>query len=191
MGGRGSGRGGQKREQVDLATDRKPYEQQPKETDVAFAAFKTYRDMEERTLAKTGKALGKSAPLMEGWSSRWRWGERATAWDRERDDRARATTLDEIEEMQRRHIQLALGMQQLGALELQRVLKDAQTKVEIGGVGLSAADIHRLIDAGAKLERLNRGEPESVERKELTGKNGAPLDVRTEVIFVKPDPDKG
>jgi hypothetical protein len=68
--------------------------------------------------------------------------------------------------MQRRHIKLALGMQQLGAQELQRLVKRAQEKAETGGAGLTASDIHKLIDAGAKLERLNRGEPESIERQE-------------------------
>jgi hypothetical protein len=193
MGGQGSGGHTRTREQMDLADDREPYERQPKETDPAWKSFTQYRDMENRTLAKVATALGKSNHLIERWSSFWRWRERTTAWDRARDDQARAATLAEIEEMQRRHIKLALGMQQLGAHELQRVLKAAQEKAaagEAGGVGLSASDIHRLIDAGSKLERLNRGEPEAIERHEHTGGDGGPISVKTEVVFVKPDPDQ-
>lgn len=45
-----------------------------KESTKAFAAFCAYRDMgEERTLAAVGKALGKSATLMEGWSAKHKW----------------------------------------------------------------------------------------------------------------------
>jgi hypothetical protein len=170
MGGKGSGgrrRGQKKRKAEPLATDRKAFERMPRETDPAWFAFKKYRDMEKRSLIKLGKSLGKSRALVEGWSSKWRWRERVVAWDRAADDRARAASLDEIEEMQRRHIKLGQGMQQLGALELKRLLGEYAKKAaagEAGGVGLTPRDVKRLIDAGARLERLNRGEPGSIEK---------------------------
>ena len=44
------------------------------------------RDMgAERSLAKVAQKLGKSKALMERWSVRWQWGQRAEAWDAEFD----------------------------------------------------------------------------------------------------------
>ena len=160
MGGKGSGgrRGNLKKRAAEpLATDRIIYERQPKETDPAWRAFCVYRDDPERSQEKVAKATGKSAQLMAAWSTRWSWRKRVVEWDREADDRSRAAQLDEIEEMQRRHIRLAQGMQQLAAIELKRKLEGAQKKQKLGQ--LAAKDMRELIEAGAKLERLNRGEP--------------------------------
>lgn len=192
MGGKGSGgrrRGQKKRKAEPLATDRKPFERQPKETDPAWQAFQRYRDMGKRSIAKLHRSLRKSQRLLGGWSTKWRWRDRVVAWDREADDRKRAATLEEIADMQKRHIKLARGMQQLGAVELKRLIDDATAKAK--GAGLTAQDIQKLIDSGAKLERLNRGEPDSIARNEQTGKGGGPVDVKTEIVFVKSTPDKG
>lgn len=134
-----------------------PYERQPKETDPAWRAFLVYRDDPERSQSKVARTLSKSKQLIGGYSVKWRWRDRVEAWDREADDRARAAKLDEIEEMQRRHIQLAQGMQQLAAKELARKLEAAKANQKRGQ--LSAKDMRELLEAGAKLERLNRGEP--------------------------------
>ena len=57
-----------------------PFEQQPRESAKAFAAFKIYLDMgSERSLATVGQKLGKSLVLIERWSSRWHWAERVAA----------------------------------------------------------------------------------------------------------------
>lgn len=48
----------------------------------AFAAFAEYRDLgSERSLNQVRIKLGKSQDLMERWSSRWSWVERAKAYD--------------------------------------------------------------------------------------------------------------
>lgn len=72
---------------------REPWEETPGESVEAHRAFLAYRDIEAgRTLEGARKALGKGAGyrrLCERWSSRWRWVDRARAWDdhlrRERD----------------------------------------------------------------------------------------------------------
>lgn len=59
----------------------KPWEPQG-ETMTAYAAFTEYRDMgSERSLDAVRRKLGKSQALMERWSSRWQWVERAKAYD--------------------------------------------------------------------------------------------------------------
>jgi len=165
MGGKNSGRRSRKlKDSPPLAADRMPYERQPKETDPAWRAFVCYRDDPERSQQNVSKALGKSRQLVSTYSIKYRWRERVEAWDREADDRARAAKLDEIEEMQRRHIQIAQGLQQLAALELQRKLKAARANQKEGR--LSAKDLKELADLGTRLERLNRGEPETYAKVE-------------------------
>ncbi|HUW09215.1 MAG TPA: hypothetical protein VM537_05760 [Anaerolineae bacterium] len=62
--------------------DRQPWERRKGEGRKAYDAFCSYRDQEDaRSLAAVGKVLGKSDALMERWSVRWGWVERAHAWD--------------------------------------------------------------------------------------------------------------
>jgi hypothetical protein len=50
------------------------FEQQPKESDKAFAAFSVYLSQGPgRPLAKTAAKLGKSKAMMEKWSSKFDW----------------------------------------------------------------------------------------------------------------------
>ncbi len=58
------------------------FEQQPRESDKAFAAFSVYLSQgPERSLAKTAAKLGRSKVLMEKWSRRWAWPERVAAYN--------------------------------------------------------------------------------------------------------------
>src|ERR1019366_6510472 len=53
------------------------FEQQPKETGKAFAAFSLYLNMgPERSLEGVRVKCGKSSRLIQRWSSRWKWTER-------------------------------------------------------------------------------------------------------------------
>ncbi len=63
-----------------------PWERQPRETPQAWQGFEAYRDREgKRSLAGVGQQLGKSTALMERWSARWSWVDRAAVWDEEED----------------------------------------------------------------------------------------------------------
>lgn len=56
------------------------FEQQPRESNKAFAAFKTYLDLgAERSLAVTADKLGKSKRMMEKWSRKFDWTARVQA----------------------------------------------------------------------------------------------------------------
>ena len=58
-----------------------PFEQLPRESIKAFAAFKTYLDMgAQRSLAATGRKLGKSKTMMEKWSRQHQWVDRVQAY---------------------------------------------------------------------------------------------------------------
>ena len=57
-----------------------PFEQQPRESAKAFAAFSLYLNMgAERSMAAVGEKLGKSEGLIERWSSKFDWPARVAA----------------------------------------------------------------------------------------------------------------
>jgi hypothetical protein len=136
-----------------------PYSKKKDESPEAFEAFAHYRDQGVgRSLRLVAEALGKSEALMGRWSSRHTWIRRAHAYDAELDRRKRLADLGEVEKMRRRQTKLALQMQHLGALELSKMVAEAERRKKKRG-SLDDALILKLIDAGSKLERLNRGEP--------------------------------
>lgn len=125
-----------------------PWERQQGESRQAFEAFAAYRDMENRTLAKVGRQLGKSKALMERWSSAWEWGKRTAAWDAEQDRLARQEQISEIKKMRKRHADLATAMLVKAARALQRIPEDE----------VRASDVSRLVETASKLERISRGD---------------------------------
>ena len=59
------------------------FEQQPRESAKAYAAFKVYLDLgPERSLLTVAHRLGKSRPLIERWSVKFDWPARVTAFNR-------------------------------------------------------------------------------------------------------------
>ena len=110
---------------------------------------------------------------------------RAAAWDVEKDRRVQEIELNELEKMKLRQVQLGMGMQHAGMLELQawskkiaRIDKAAETAGFVREPVLPTKDLVRLIEVGATLERVNRGEPTTIGRMEATGKDGGPINVR-------------
>jgi hypothetical protein len=58
-----------------------PFEQQPGETEKAFAAFNVYLNLGiTRSLAQAAARLGKHKNQLERWSKRWRWPARVQAY---------------------------------------------------------------------------------------------------------------
>lgn len=84
-----------------------PWERQPQESAKAFAAFRISRDLPpwERSLrraaekivrrSKRARSLNGTLRLLERWSSRCGWVERAVAWDEEQDRLKREAELAE------------------------------------------------------------------------------------------------
>lgn len=59
-----------------------PWKKTPAESSKAYQAFNEYCNLgPDRSLAVVGQRLGKSTDLMERWSARHGWVERAAAWD--------------------------------------------------------------------------------------------------------------
>lgn len=143
----------------------KPWEPQPNEPLEYFRLFSFYRDMQRRSLAQLARVFGIGPKTAEKHCAKWRWVERAKAWDVELDRRVRDINTAKIAQMHERHINMGLGMQRGAALELQAwVHKIEQAHADAKAAGkpwhdptLSTADILRLADYGIKIERLARG----------------------------------
>ena len=142
--------------------DLDPWERQPGESEVAFAAFQIYRDLTpKRRLAAVAQKSGKSVPLMERWSAHHKWRDRAAAWDREQDRVGREAELEEVKAMRRRHANLAVRMLNKAAQRLEGDPAHNVTALDVSK--LTAEQVARLAEVGVKIERAARGEPEKLE----------------------------
>lgn len=136
-------------------------------------AFTFYRDLPpmERSLEtayrafKTRKNGAPPAPHIKAdgrfrsWSGLYRWVARAQAWDREKDRLNRETELETEREavaaMRKRHISIAQSMQNLAANKLKKMIDNDGAELSISGVA-------KFFNEGTKLERLSRGEPDTI-----------------------------
>ena len=140
----------------------KSWERQENESNPAFEAFVLYRDTRPRSLRKVADTLDKSKSLIEGWSSAHAWVTRCEKWDNELDAVSQQTQIDEVKEMKRRQISMAIHMQELAHKAFK--LLEASLESKNGKSAISADNSVRMADIGAKLERLNRDEPSNIGR---------------------------
>jgi len=149
----------------------------------AFQAFCAYRDMgAQRSQREVARQLGKSTALISRWSAKWRWVERCAMWDGHLDQESRTEELEQRKEMVDFHARLA--RQVLNKVAQRIVGNDEAGVVALDPNSLSAADVARWLDTAAKLERLSRGEPTAIERRD-TGLQEATAEVR-EMIKTNP-----
>jgi len=126
------------------------WERQRGESRQAFQAFTIYRDMGvNRSVAKTSKAIGKAQTMLTRWCSKWRWVERAEAWDAEQDRVKRESRLKAIEDMEERHIKLAMAAQQKAIERLATMESDE----------LNVRDVLSYLQATIGWERDARRQP--------------------------------
>ena len=145
-----------------------PWERQLEETDKAFAAFVEYRDMPpgHRALEKLAQKHGTLRVNFERWSVAWDWRARVAEYDIWRDRQGREAALQEIKEMNKRHVNMAMSFQGAAALALQKIIKAEQQNTTST---LRPNEVAALADLGARLERLSRGEPESTSQMTHAG----------------------
>lgn len=142
-----------------------PWEKQDHETPRAFAAFKSYRDMpaNQRSLRKAvilvfGKLVSSKLRQYQLWSSKYNWVARSTAWDNEVDRKAREDLVNQVKEMNKQHVGLALSLQQKAYARL-KTMQDVE---------LNPDQVLAFIINGTRMERLARGEPEKIEVVDAT-----------------------
>jgi hypothetical protein len=163
------------------------FEQQPKETDKAFAAFSVYLSLGQgRTLVAAGKRIGKSTALMERWSSKYDWSARARAYsahlaliERETGEAlARAKAVDWLRrqtEQREEEWKMRCELLEAGREALQR-WKDSDRPGHLEGIA-------RLLELASKLGRLASGM--ATDKTEVTGEDGGPIKVELEAALKK------
>jgi hypothetical protein len=122
-----------------VSDDAEPWERLPEETSRAYVSFREFRDLgPTRTLRAVSAKLGTA----RGWSLRYRWTERARAWDAETHRLEDARRLDSIRQMDDQHQQIARLMIAAGIRALQGE-----------DVELTPHQAARLLDLGTRLQR--------------------------------------
>lgn len=159
-----------------FAPDLHPWERQYGETDAAWDAFLTFREMGPKRslrkayLANTGNDPEKvpCAPRTTWgmWSTQWRWSDRVEEYDRYQDTIFRKQL--EARRLEARVETADLGQHMrtkaLEALSVMRTIINQQVRQKDGTVitvqkcALTPTEIARLAEIGVKLERLALGE---------------------------------
>src|SRR5688572_29788411 len=167
----------------DLCEEEPIWARQPRESSQAWSAFVSFRDLapRERTIAEAANKEGKSRHTLVKWCHRWRWTERARAYDEHNDavrQEARDRKSRELGERQATELAVILGavMQPARAL-LEKVRTDPEYLRQLSAydlaqlVGYFARALPRLIE----VERLVHGLPARTDRREHTGRDGGPV----------------
>ena len=151
--------------------DTEPWERQSREGPRAWEAFQCYRDLgPNRTLRQVTEALGKSMSTIQKVSMTHNWTARVDAWDREQDRQLRQAQAKAIQEMRVLHADTGNALLRKAV----KALKDIPLEE------IKAGDVARLVEVGAKLERISRGDVGDV----IEQREGESLPV---VTFYMPD----
>jgi hypothetical protein len=148
-----------------------PFEQQPRESDKAFAAFSLYLSLgAERSVREVGERLGKSEGLIERWSAKFEWRSRVAAHaahlaivEREAIETvARGKAAEwEQRETQLRETEWAMHERAIAAAE-----KALNAFMDKDKVYANLADIARMLEIASKLGRLATGLGDGESRKD-------------------------
>lgn len=135
------------------------WDQQPKESSKAFERFALYRDMGAgRSLRKLAKDLELNPSTLADFSKKHSWQERVSAFDAYIDRASQHNQVVQVKAMKRRQIALALRAQKLAEKGIKRLFRDMDDEQIIRK--LTPEGLSRILDAGCRLERLNRDEAE-------------------------------
>lgn len=136
---------------------REPWERRPNESDKAWAAFVEFRDSDHRELTKIAQSskFQCSVSNISRWCVLHNWRDRCFAYDSWRDEQERMQLARDRMAMRKRHLQLALAMQAIGAAGLRELQEKMRQKLPLNMTGDEARG---MLDAGTKLERSVLGE---------------------------------
>lgn len=177
-----------------IKTDPEPlkdplWERQENETDRAWGAFKEYRDAgPERQIRKLCKQRGHSEKWAHVWAKKWSWRLRVIAWDNHLDAETRDAQVQTIRKMNENQAAVGRSMIAVGGAVVKRFIKRIKDGEDLSDVSLTEA--RKLIEAGAKLERLATGMPTEIEMElgELTDRQLAALAQGKDPRLVGGDP---
>lgn len=136
------------------------WDQQPKESSRAFAAFIVYRDLGlRRSCSAVAEQLKINASSVLELSKRHNWQERVKAWDAFVDRETQKDQLHAVKVMKKRQIALALKAQKAAGKGLKRYIAQFDDDT-ISPYAMKPDGLSKLLEAGCRIERLNRDEPE-------------------------------
>ena len=150
------------------------------ESQVAFDAFMEYCKLasapgQKRTMLKVAQKLQKPHALIKRWSVAWNWQERAIVYDNE----MAASITQALKDSK------ITALQNQAAIANNILLRAAKAIESIDPKDLSPRDIAMWADLGIKIQRQIYGEPTDIVSQEISGKNGAPLQVTIADLIVK------
>jgi len=92
------------------------WERQPKESEQAYAAFCIYRDTKphDRSKMDVSRQLSKNESLVYKWARVHNWDARVLEYDNWIERQAAAAAVERIVSMRKRHINIAMKMQEVG-----------------------------------------------------------------------------
>ena len=131
-----------------------PWERQPGESGEAWASFCEYRDTTgRRSVRKVCEKQAKSRGIVNRWCIRWKWVERALAWDDEVDRVGRNAFLKTVEKHAKLHADLAQMVIVKAAKKLEKV--DAEKLTNRLALAYTQVGV-RLHREAIELERVRR-----------------------------------
>jgi hypothetical protein len=139
-----------------------PFEQQPRESNKAFAAFSLYLSLgPERSMAEVSKRLDKSEGLISRWSRKYDWRERVAAHGAhlalvEREAMA-AVVRGKAAEWEKRETQLRETEWRLHERAIAAAERALDAFMEKDKVYANLADVARMLEIASKLGRLATG----------------------------------
>lgn len=137
----------------------KPTDPQPGEPGTSFAGFVLYREMppDKRSLREVGRHLGRSESLIERYSSRWNWVDRACAWDREQARLSSQTQAKATADWVDRHAEEGRKLQIFAMAALNKYIeRDSEGRI-IGVRNVPLRDALLMMKLGSQIERAAAG----------------------------------
>lgn len=129
------------------------WDQQLGESDVQYGRFNDYRLMGRgRSVRAVAEGIGKSPSYLHNIAHRYRWRERAHAWDTEEDRLFLEKLSDERRRMVDEHLKLSRSM----------LAKVAQRLKGLDPEDLTPADLSRWAQVLTQIQRQALGEPDRV-----------------------------
>lgn len=134
------------------ADGRQPWDRRQDETPKNYQTFLAYRDMGVRRSLRSLSAQLNPKPgyvrVLNEWSSRYDWVDRASAWDVEQEQEFAAEQGEQVRDMRRRHAVW-------GTIAIN---KAGEKLRNINPAKLTVREAVMLLDIGVRIERLSRGE---------------------------------
>jgi len=163
------------------------FEQQPRESNKAFAAFRAYLDMgPERSTAAVAKELAKSRQLVRRWSAKFGWTERVQAYAAHVAEVERkaieAVAVEKAVEWVKTHEPIRREAWQEAEKTI-AMLREARKRWEESGRTPGFEGMARMLELAFKLKQFAAGMPSEV--KEVNTNIRATIDVEWEIAIRK------